>query len=356
MTAVNFLYDVGAFPAYAGTAAPSANDHSVNAATREVGMQLYAGTTNPITHIGFRLRNAAGTPPIFKVSIQGNSSGFPDGTIKGGGSPASGTFDPNGWAAHTTHWVALDNSWAPSSGTEIIWVVIEHESGTIDASNNGQFVYSYGNLAGDVDGVGLGAFTSNNWSSKFSSYPVGMAIRTATERIGTLLEGSPVGATNVLATNGHRGCGKFVLPVDVTVSGVVFSCDPEASGALKWGIWNAAGTELTSGSPDATSFTSVGVGAFTVSFAPITLSAGTTYYAGMQRTGAVCGTIVANVADADDRLMFPLGTSSCYSLWNGSSWADTTTQVPLRLGLIVSDVSTGGGVLSNRGILTGGRM
>jgi hypothetical protein len=82
-----------------------------------------------------------GTTPNYKISLQGvNSSGNPDGTIKGGGSPASKVFSPSGlsWADGSWNWLTLDNTYVCTQGEDLA-IVIAYDSGTIDGSNNASF-------------------------------------------------------------------------------------------------------------------------------------------------------------------------------------------------------------------------
>jgi hypothetical protein len=95
-----------------------------------------------ITRVGVRLGTITGTTPTYRVSLQGVSTttGNPDGTIKGGVSPASTTFSPSGlsWSAGTWHWLTLDNSYAAAPG-ELLALVVDYSSGTVDGSNNASF-------------------------------------------------------------------------------------------------------------------------------------------------------------------------------------------------------------------------
>lgn len=86
-----------------------------------------------ITRAGYRLTSVTGTSPQMKISLQGvDASGNPDGTIKGGGSPASGLFTPAG--SNTWNWVTLDNSYVAQAG-EWLALVIAYNSGTLNGSN-----------------------------------------------------------------------------------------------------------------------------------------------------------------------------------------------------------------------------
>ena len=93
------------------------------------------------TTVGFICASKTGTAAndSYTVSIQTiNTSGVPDGTILGGGSPASQTF-PNatypdaGFGTNTAHAIALANSIALQQGTWYALVV--RRTGATDASN-----------------------------------------------------------------------------------------------------------------------------------------------------------------------------------------------------------------------------
>ena len=94
-----------------------------------------------ITKLGFRYGLRTGTPPTFKISLQGVSvAGTPDGTIKGGASPASATFTPPAdttWDG-TWQWITLANTYGTTRG-EFLSIVIAYDSGTIDGTNNSSF-------------------------------------------------------------------------------------------------------------------------------------------------------------------------------------------------------------------------
>lgn len=110
-----------------------------------------------ITQVGFRYGARTGTPPTYKISLQGVTNGVPDGTIKGGASPASVTFTPpadttwnNGW-----RWLTLDNAYTAAPGEDLA-LVIAYSSGTIDASNCSSFTTTISNTAN------LNPFSINN--------------------------------------------------------------------------------------------------------------------------------------------------------------------------------------------------
>lgn len=121
---------------------PTALVHfTLDASTDAVEVIFQADEAATITRLGFRYRLRTGTPPTFKISLQGvDGTGIPDGTIKGGGTPASATFIPpadTSWDG-TWRWITLDNAYVCTRG-EFLAIVIKHESGTIDGSNKSEF-------------------------------------------------------------------------------------------------------------------------------------------------------------------------------------------------------------------------
>lgn len=347
MTAANFILDIGFVDSRCGATTTSLSFANLDSSADECGALFQAGTTNAITHLGFKVATKVGTPPTYKIALEGDSSGLPDGTIKGGGSPASATFDPSGWADDSVNWIALDNSYTPSSPDELLWIVVSYDSGTINSSNRLLIWHATNsnNLFFDDDGLGFAATTANNWSSasKLSSSLFG--VRTASERFGYLTTNANVIAdTQNITTNGHRKVAKYTPPITFTVDAISVMCDPDSAGNNIIGIWNSSGTLLQGETFSTNSTTNTTDGRYTVRL-PATqeLTAGTAYYIGIERVTGSFGLEVCDLAEADDRLMGMAGTAVSLSEWNGSTWTDTTTKVPYNIGLHVVDVASGGG-------------
>lgn len=120
---------------------PAFTTFQLDANNDAVEFIFQADEADTITHLGFRYGARTGTPPTYRISLQGvDASGFPDGTIKGGGSPASATFTPPASTAWdgTWQWVALSNAYTCTRG-ELLAMVIDYSSGTIDGSNRSSF-------------------------------------------------------------------------------------------------------------------------------------------------------------------------------------------------------------------------
>lgn len=113
----------------------------LDSATKAVEWIFQAEEAITITRLAVKYGSSSGTSPTYRVSLQGvNGSGNPDGTIKGGGSPASKTFSPSGlgWATNSVFWITLDNSYACARG-EYLAMVLDYSSGTIGGLNSSSF-------------------------------------------------------------------------------------------------------------------------------------------------------------------------------------------------------------------------
>lgn len=124
-----------------------ASNFVIDATTDQVEFIFQADEAITITRLGFRYGARALTPPTHIISLQGVSlaTGNPDGTIKGGGSPASATFTPPAdttWDG-TWRWITLANAYTCTRG-EFLAIVIAYSSGTVSGTNNSTFTVTDG--------------------------------------------------------------------------------------------------------------------------------------------------------------------------------------------------------------------
>lgn len=109
-----------------------------------IALPFMAESTDAITGV-YVYHNLSYDPtPTYKVSLQElDANGKPSGTILGGGSPASATFNAVslGWGTDEVNLVTLDNSYTPFVGQFLV-AVIEYDSGTINSSNRTRLYYS----------------------------------------------------------------------------------------------------------------------------------------------------------------------------------------------------------------------
>ena len=345
MAAIRTELQIGCFSDFTTDLSSYSNSgHMLDGAVDEIASVFVMDSTDAITHVGIRVGNTVQSPPIYQVSLQGmGSTGLPDGTILGGGSPASATFNPSSWSINQFHWIALDNPYTPTIG-QVVMPVVEYSSGTIGASNRINLVYAWGTFR--TSSRINGQFTVNNWSSGSRTGRHGLALRTANSRHGFVSIGAQPTAVS-LGTVGHRDVLKFALPEffsAITCYGFRVACNPPSSGEFKLGLWNSAGTELKSQTLTVAHLINATDSFIEAVFpTPETISPGVTYYVGIERTVNACGLVQVELSEANDQLAYPLGTAACRATWNGSAWSDNTTFRPLSLELLISDITGGGG-------------
>jgi hypothetical protein len=135
MAALSRIY-LGTSPVQAGASGSiSFSSQAMASATSSVAWIFQAQEACTITQLGFRATTRIGTPPTYRISLQGVSSGSPDGTIKSA-TNAKKTFTPPASTAWngTWQWLTLDSSYACTRG-ELLAIVVDYSTGTVDASN-----------------------------------------------------------------------------------------------------------------------------------------------------------------------------------------------------------------------------
>lgn len=187
---------------------------SLAAAGNRIGWVFQAPEAATITRLGFRHASLAGTPPTYRISLQGvDATGLPDGTVKGGASPASVTFTPTGvggFGTGTWHWITLVNSFAVARG-DFLAVVIDYSSGIIDGTNFSSFTYAINSGGAIVSGLPYGLTdTTGTWAKATGNFPLwGFGSSTLAYGVAGLTATSGVNITNI-AEIGMR----FLLPAE----------------------------------------------------------------------------------------------------------------------------------------------
>lgn len=319
---------------------------ALDASTDKIGAVFQAPEAATITHVGFRYGTRTGTPPTYKIGLQGvTTGGLPDGTYLGGGSPASATFTPPADATWngTWQWIALDNSLAVTRG-QVLTLVVEYSSGTVDGSNNGTFTYILTKtVMSERTGSPYAVTNTGSWGKETVGQPA-FGFKSASKTYGNPWEDA---TTTALGTNGHRAALRFALPAGsgdtFKVAGLRATLDGPASADWKFGLWDAAGTMIQDVTIDA-DFAAVLTGVarnYTVFFDEASLTAlnfGTAYYVGVERTTVSCGLYSVDV-DSSAELTGVYGGSEFYlATWNGSAWTAVQTKRP-TLELILDDAT-----------------
>ncbi len=347
------------------TNTPAFTNMTCDANNDGMAFGFQARDTNAITHVGFRYGLRAVTPPTYKVTIEGLTTGsMPDGTDVGGGSPTATNFTPPAdttWDG-TWQWIALTNSFTPTLGQRLC-VTIRYSTGTVDGTNYSTFTRALASVEAGTVKLHPGSYTltAGTWASA-GGLAIG-AVRTASTRYGVPAE--TVYATRTASTVGHRQAMRFSVPAAMgdtfKVRGVRFT-GSMASAAAKapiLGIWSAstAMNTLTIDSDDVGGSSSARTTEYYFDDAA-TLTCGTVYYAGLEVADAVNGGVSIHGIDldsADDGDAYPGGASDwVLSNYNGSAWTDAPTVRPF-MELILDDITepSGGG---GGGPLIGGRL
>lgn len=317
-----------------------------------------------ITHLGVRFVGYAGTPPTYRISLQGvsGSNGTPDGSIKGSGACYT-TFTPpaNSSWNNTFQWFQLNTSYDASPG-ELLSYVMDWYSGTIDASNRSH-VCEY--WSGNIDGVPYAANYVSSWVKR--AYTPSFGYKDGSSP--TYVFGQPSIQTSYGATlgaNGDRAALKFSLPSwfcsSAKICGARLMLSSEGAGqSAKFGLWDSSGVlqDITLDS-DVFAYPSSSHQLVEVYFDEAslsTLSADTTYYLGIERVAA--STTLYELANytASDLKAFPMGDSWIRSVYSSGAWTDTNTNRPLVSPIFADITAPAGtsGLLVHPGMVGGMR-
>jgi hypothetical protein len=318
-----------------------------------------------VTRVGFRYGVRTGTPPTYKVSIQtvDATTGFPTGTVIGGGSPASATFTPPADATWdgTYRAVTLDNSASMTRGT-LYGFVIEYSSGTVDGSNFSSFTNRsaiFNNLNfGLPYAIQNAAGTRTKQSS--SGMPV-FSVGSARPIYGLpVLAGTSTGNVNSNSTPDEIGI-KFVVPswgATLSVVGVRIMLNATAGRTFDMTLYDGT-TALQAVTFDSDNFMTGAVVPSQFYFDETTLSSlteGATYRLAFKPNETNTNLVMNYVSfgAAGDLAAFNgSGTYMYTSRTDAGAWSDTDTQI-LRMDLILGDVTGSSGGTTVVGQVFGG--
>jgi hypothetical protein len=335
-------------------------NHTLDANNDGLAFIFQTDSADAITHLGFRYGARTGTPPTYIIGLEGvdASTGNPDGTYLGGGTPASSTFTPPADATWDGlwKWEALDNSYTPTRG-QLMALTIRYSSGTVDGSNFSTFTRNSSVAASIVSLPYANTLTGGTWAKQIGQC---FGYRTASGRHGIIAQ-SVYSTTE--STSGNRQAMHFTLPSGhgdtFTVLGMrgAFRLP---SGSMILGLWDAAGSVIQSITLDTDKFNTFSppqAGRITFDEASLTaLNFGTKYYIGFESvSSSAVGIAGIQLAEAADRHAYPYGESRGLSTWNGSAWTDDDTVLPI-LDIVLGDItepSGGGAVFMPRAIQVG---
>ena len=337
-----YKFTEGAGYSYGGTGGGNPATYNLTATDIGVAAITQAWYAEAITHVGFPYRSKTGTPVELTLTLETmDASGLPSGTDVGGGSPTATAFTPPNdttWN-NTFQWVALTNSYTPARG-EILCVTLQ-ATGAPDGSNYStvafRFDEQYG--AGTLRNFPhIVYMVAGTWAKTGSSSSGGaVAFKTASHIYGAPISNT-VGVINA-NTAGYRVAKAFTYPTTMVstfkIIGAHIGCKPaSAAGTIKWGLWNSAGTALQTGDMS-TIYTRNNYSSgrpISVIFEDTTLatlSGGTRYYIGLENVDTNCSLDVVSLTSADETECFPNGENVASATWNGSSWTEDATKMPV---------------------------
>ena len=332
---------------------PAFTNHTLNAATDAAEFVFRADDAITITRLGFRQATLTGTAPVFRVSLQGvDSSGNPDGVDKTG---ATFDYTPTTGNNNTWQWVTLGASYTTARG-ELLALVIKHQSGTIDASNNCSFslTSAFGPVPGLPYAIGndAGVRTRQGAAACFGYGSAGTAYGRPSETLITA-------AYSSASTPDERGV-KFTLPAGMgdtfKLAGVSFFSGLQSAGVVDVVLYDTDGTTvLQSASFDTDAFASTNPrwNYFPFDEATLsTLSFGSAYRVVLKPTTG-SHTLHANTLDsAADAEAYPLGSAAAYTTrTDAGAWTDDAA-TRVQVGLVLADITEpagGGATIIRRG-------
>lgn len=348
---------------------PTFQSLALNTTTRIVAGFFVVNEDITVDRLGYTLLSITGTSPTQRISIQGiayvGAVANPDGTVLGGASPASATFNPTslGHAANSHNTIVLDNSIALTRGQKIA-VVLEYSSGTVDASNcitpyyyttmpDLGLPYPVDYQASWLERTGAPLFSFGNSTTTYG-YPFAQATQQSYTSAGTNEYGfvfnlptangvtyelygvrilySPPGASGTYAAKVYQGDGAADTTVLQSNTGLV--------GALS-GTTNRVHTILFSGTLATLSFGSP----YRFSLLAETANTNTLYY--------------LNFTTAGHQLSMSQAVAAYWTSRAGGNWTDVTTRMAIVELLIGNITLPSGGttnVLTQRNRQTSNRL
>lgn len=304
-----------------------------------------------ITKIGMRQSSITGTPPDYKLSLQGvDASGNPDGTIKGGGSPASVTITPGAGDTGAFAWKTLDNSYAASRGEFLAIVFAYTGSKTIDSSNRVSWSLNVGTL--ERNNFPYATFNDNGSRTRYETSIFGYAS-------ASKAYGFPAKDCSTLAYNSGSSPNEYAMAFNIpttfcatyTVVGVRFPILPGASTTLDAKLYSGTGAGDTTVLQSVTFDSDVVQAAATMKVVELyfdestlsTLNAGSGYRLSIVPGSATNQTLVyVDVSAVADWDAMPYGQQVWTSTRAGGNWTDVTTR-RLVMELILADVTQAAG-------------
>jgi hypothetical protein len=333
---------------FGGLALSTASNTAVTATDAGVAWIVQAESAGSLSKFRFRYGARTGTPPTYVLTVESlDTSGNPNGTDLGGGSPTAVTFTPpadTSWDG-TERELTLTNPVTVGAG-DVLAVTIRYSSGTIGAGNSSSFTRFFNSQTAGAPSFPFVAALSGGVWTKAGANP------SCAWLVGSSWRGMPASSaysTNV-STAGHRSAMFITLPAGFGttfgLAGVNFvGRFGAAAGSVTLGVWDSTNTLVGSKTFDA-DWTRVTSNTTHRMFfdSPLTLSYGQKYYIGVEVISGQSGVAGVQCNDANGVACYPNGTTIGLATYNGTTWTENTNIYPF-MDLILSDITvpSGGG-------------
>ena len=338
--------------------------------------------SDSISKVYFRVGTVT-SGPVVEVRIESVTNGRPSGTLwsaNGTGANPKGTVTVSG--ANTWQVVTLTNAAVLVPGDQFA-IVMVYSSGTanfqiIEASS------ALGNITGGLYPVLLQDTGGGTWGTGLTGACLEWVVEMTTAGVVTMPGMLPLNGSGTITaynntTNPNERAMKFVMPFKARVIGLCVGMFNIAAGAdCTFSIWNSTDNPGAGPTPLAQTnsldgdfaYSTTADGLVNVFFtAAVTLTAGTTYYAGVRPDTANnigLGELSAAGTGAATNAIraFGIGSNTAHlstRQWvstDPGAWADTTTTLPM-ISLIIDQLDDGagasGGLLTHPGMAGGMR-
>lgn len=316
------LPQIGKLPLYGNI-----TSHDLDANNDGFGFVFKAPKSGDISKVLFAVNAVDGTPPTYRVGLEGVSSRAPDGTYL-----TSGTayVDQSSWSTGTA-WQTLGAAATVSAG-DLVAATIRYQTGTVDASNNVQ-------VSGQTQ-IGL-AQSGNPYTCVLTagSWAVGNTAMVALASVqysdGTILSCNPAATVSnnswsSASSPRYRG-NKFTPPVDARIFGAWFQM--RAGDTSDWSIELYEGTDSSPIVSAAVDWSECVAGTgqiYTVfvPFEPTALTGGTAYRIIANPTTTNANTYFGQLSFVDsDSAAAYAGMLSGSTASTAGSWTDDATVV-----------------------------
>jgi hypothetical protein len=316
---------------------------ALNQATDAITFIFPATEAATLTRVAIRQATLTGIAPTYRISLQGvTGAGIEDGVIKSGGA-AWVNYTPTAGNNNTVQWLTLGASYACAQD-EMLAVVIQHQSGTIDASNNCSFTTTNG--LDFQPGTFYAVHNDNGTRSRVTSYP-NFAIGSSTKVYGKIARF----VNSALLTGTNERALAFSLPSawgagTYKLLGFQMPCFPLAGATITANLYQGT-TVLASSVTDSDHMASNAdrINTFLFSSSP-TLTIGQLYRIGLTATTATLTLYEWQTQSAADMEGFPGGTGFYFSSrasGGGTAWGDDFARRTAIISLLLSDLTIAGG-------------